>query len=106
MWTAGDANSFGDSDGDKSVPTGIVGTPSGNGYYIVVENGGVHTFGDAVFFGSTGGNKPGGHDTTGLALSTDATGAVNGYWLVLDDGGVLSCGPRRFGVVLEVTTVR
>ena len=110
VWTAGDANSFGDSDGDKSVPTGIVGTPSGNGYYIVVENGGVHTFGDAVFYGSTGGNKPGGHHITGLALSTDTTGAVNGYWLVLDDGGVLSCGAAPFwgssgGTDSEVTSI-
>jgi hypothetical protein len=35
LWTAGDAQPFGDEkDQPRAVPTGIVGTPSGNGYYI------------------------------------------------------------------------
>ncbi|MGA7567991.1 MAG: hypothetical protein WBW53_18195 [Terriglobales bacterium] len=96
VWTAGDAQSYGDTTFDDSVPTGIVPTPSGNGYYIVVANGGVHTFGDAEFFGSTGGNPPGGRNITGMATSIDANGHVNGYWLVGQDGGVFAFGSAPF----------
>src|SRR5271156_6643637 len=55
-----------------------------------------HSFGDAVFYGSTGGTKPNGHPISGIATSIDATGAVNGYWLVIRDGGVLSFGSAPF----------
>ena len=37
--------------------TGIAATLSGNGYYIVCSDGGVFSFGDAVFYGSTGGRS-------------------------------------------------
>jgi hypothetical protein len=73
-----------------AIPTAIVATPSGNGYYILLSDGGVFTFGDAVFYGSTGGNKPGGRDVTGLALSIADDGQVNGYWMVASDGGVFT----------------
>ncbi len=36
-------------------------TPSGNGYRLVASDGGIFAFGDAGFFGSTGGialNQP------------------------------------------------
>ena len=33
---------------------GIAATPSGNGYWLVAADGGIFTFGDAAFFGSTG----------------------------------------------------
>jgi hypothetical protein len=36
-------------------------TPSGNGYWLIASDGGVFSFGDAVFYGSTGAivlNKP------------------------------------------------
>ena len=36
-------------------------TPDGGGYWLVASDGGVFTFGDASFYGSTGGttlNKP------------------------------------------------
>lgn len=82
------APALGDVTGDKVTPTGIVGTPSGNGYYIVKADGGVFSFGDAVFYGSTGGKRPGGHNATGLALSLNAGGDVNGYWMVFEDGRV------------------
>jgi hypothetical protein len=76
--------------------TGIIGTPSGNGYYIVASDGGVFSFGDAEFHGSTGGHKPGGHEVTGIAISINASGQVNGYWLVADDGGVFTFGQAPF----------
>jgi hypothetical protein len=96
VWTAGDVISYGDVTNDDQTPTGIVGTPSGRGYYIVMGDGGVFCFGDAVFYGSTGGQRPGGHDVTGLSLSYDLRGNVNGYWLVADDGGVFTYGDAPF----------
>jgi len=96
VWTAGEVVSYGDVSRDGSIPTGIVPTPSGLGYYIVCEDGGVHGRGDAVLFGSTGGNKPGGHNITGIALSYNLFGEVNGYWLVGSDGGVHSFGGAPF----------
>jgi hypothetical protein len=96
VWTAGDAQPYGDVQKDTSIPTGIVATPSGKGYYIVQADGGVFSFGDAVFHGSTGGKKPGGHDVTGIALSIGDDGKVNGYWLVADDGAVYTFGQAPF----------
>jgi hypothetical protein len=96
VWTAGDAQSYGDVQNDSNVPTGIVATPSGKGYYVVLEDGGVYSFGDARFFGSTGGNKPGGHHVTGLALSIGDDGKANGYWLIADDGAVYTFGQAQF----------
>jgi hypothetical protein len=98
VWTAGNAQSYGDVQFDSAVPTGIVATPSGKGYYIVMDNGGVFTFGDAIFYGSTGGNRPGGDhvDLTGIALSIGDDGQVNGYWLVGSDGGVFNFGEAPF----------
>ena len=52
-------------------------TPDGKGYWLVASDGGVFTFGDAGFFGSTGNialNQP----IVGMA----ATPAAKGYWLV------------------------
>ena len=52
-------------------------TPSGNGYWLVAADGGVFAFGDAHFYGSTGGirlNQP----IVGMA----ATPSGKGYWLV------------------------
>ena len=93
----GDGKSYGDVQEDFSEdPTGIAPTPSGHGYYIVLSDGGVYSFGDAVFHGSTGGNKPDGNDVTGMSLSYDLHGKVNGYWLVGSDGGVFTFGDAPF----------
>ena len=71
-------------------------TPSGHGYWLVASDGGIFSFGDASFFGSTGGlqlNAP----IVGMA----ATPSGHGYWLVASDGGVFSYGdaslPRLHG---------
>ncbi len=95
VWTAGTAKSYGDVR-KKGSPEEIVGSLSGLGYYVFMEDGGVYSFGDAVFFGSTGGKKPGGHPVTSAALSLDAAGQVTGYWMVSDDGGVFSFGGAVF----------
>ena len=66
-------------------------TPSGNGYWLVASDGGIFTFGDAVFYGSKGGqplNKP----IVGMA----ATPTGHGYWLVASDGGIFTFGDALF----------
>ena len=63
----------------------------GGGYWAVASDGGVFTFGNAVFLGSTGGlrlNQP----VVGMA----ATPTGNGYWLVASDGGIFAFGDARF----------
>lgn len=61
------------------------------GYWMVASDGGVFSFGDAQFYGSTGGmnlNKP------IIGMATTPSG--NGYWLVASDGGVFSFGDAPF----------
>ena len=70
---------------------GMSDTPDGGGYWLVASDGGIFTFGDARFFGSTGAirlNKP----IVGMASTPDG----RGYWLVASDGGVFSFGDARF----------
>ena len=70
---------------------GIAATPDGKGYWLVASDGGVFSFGDAAFYGSTGGltlNKP----IVGIAATPDG----KGYWLVASDGGVFSFGDAAF----------
>ena len=58
---------------------------------MVASDGGIFSFGDARFFGSTGAMtlaKP----ITGIA----ATRSGNGYWLVASDGGVFSFGDAAY----------
>jgi hypothetical protein len=80
-----------------TVPTQVppvvtmAGTPDGNGYWLVASDGGVFSFGDAAFHGSTGGqrlNAP----IVGMAATADG----GGYWLVASDGGVFSFGDAAF----------
>ena len=72
-----------------AVGTAAAATPSG--CWMVASDGGVFSFGDAKFFGSTGNiklNKP----IVGMA----ATPTGRGYWLVASDGGIFSFGDARF----------
>ena len=67
-------------------------TPDGHGYWLVASDGGIFSYGDAAFFGSTGGthlNQP----IVGMAPSP--TG--KGYWLVASDGGIFTYGDATFG---------
>jgi hypothetical protein len=66
-------------------------TPDGKGYWLVGSDGGVFSFGDAVFHGGMGGtrlNAP----VVGMAVAPGGTG----YWLVGSDGGVFSFGSATF----------
>ena len=64
---------------------------SPKGYWLVASDGGVFSFGDASFYGSTGAmtlNKP--------IVAAMATPDGKGYWLVASDGGVFSFGDASF----------
>jgi hypothetical protein len=65
-------------------------TPDGGGYWLVASDGGIFSYGDAVFYGSTGSihlNQP----VVGMA----AAGGT-GYWLVASDGGIFNYGTAPF----------
>ena len=66
-------------------------TPDGGGYWLVASDGGIFSYGDAQFYGSTGSihlNKP----IVGMAPTPDG----GGYWLVASDGGIFAYGDAQF----------
>ena len=70
---------------------GMASTSDGRGYWEVASDGGIFSFGDAVFHGSTGNlhlNRP----IVGMAATHDGLG----YWLVASDGGIFSFGDAEF----------
>jgi N-acetylmuramoyl-L-alanine amidase len=70
---------------------GMAATPDGGGYWLVASDGGIFSYGDASFFGSTGSlhlNAP----IVGMAATPDG----GGYWLVASDGGIFSYGDASF----------
>ena len=71
---------------------GMAATPDGGGYWLVASDGGIFTFGDAVFHGSTGGDAP--QPAHCRAWPPPPTGG--GYWLVASDGGVFNLGDASF----------
>jgi hypothetical protein len=64
-------------------------TPTGRGYILVGADGGVFTFGDAMFFGSLPGLGVTPNQSIVAAAITPSGG---GYWLVAADGGVFAFG--------------
>jgi hypothetical protein len=78
---------------DTAFATGTIlnDDPKGQGYWLVATDGGVFSYADAGFFGSTGGirlNQP----IVGMA----ATPSGRGYWMVARDGGIFSFGDAGF----------
>ena len=70
---------------------GLATTPDGGGYWAVASDGGVFSYGDAKFYGSTGAmhlNQP----IVGMAATQDG----DGYWLVAADGGIFTFGDAKF----------
>ena len=66
-------------------------TPDGKGYWLVASDGGIFTYGDAAFYGSSGGltlNRP--------IVAMAATPDGKGYWLVASDGGIFTYGDAAF----------
>ena len=65
--------------------------PDGKGYWFVASDGGIFSFGDAPFDGSTGNlhlNQP----VVGMTATPDG----KGYWFVASDGGIFSFGDAGF----------
>ncbi len=74
--------------GTQNVP--LRGTSS-HGYNLAAADGGVFSYGDASFHGSTGGhrlNQP----VVGMAATHDG----GGYWMVARDGGIFNYGDAAF----------
>ena len=74
--------------GTQAVPLRAV---SSHGYNLAAADGGVFSYGDAHFYGSTGGrhlNEP----VVGMAT----TPGGGGYWLVARDGGIFNYGNAGF----------
>jgi beta-glucanase (GH16 family) len=80
--------------GAASPGTARAATPAASvsaGYSLVASDGGIFSFGDAAFQGSTGNialNRP----IVGMAPTPDG----QGYWLVASDGGIFSFGDAAF----------
>ncbi len=82
---------FSGSAGLPGPPSPPPPAPPHSSYWMVASDGGIFSFGNAGFFGSTGSirlNKP----IVGMA----ATPSKNGYWLVASDGGIFNYGDAGF----------
>jgi hypothetical protein len=86
-------DNFGDASGlplNKPI-VGMTPTSDGQGYWLVASDGGIFTYGDAGFYGSTGAirlNQP----IVGMSVTPDGSG----YTLVASDGGVFNFGDSHF----------
>ena len=74
--------------GTQDVPLRAV---SSHGYHLVGADGGVFSYGDAGFYGSTGG-----HGLNQPVVGMAATPGGGGYWLVASDGGIFNYGDAGF----------
>lgn len=100
LGTDGALLGFGDTEPIGDLPStgirgaavrGAVGTPTGDGAWIVGPDGGIFTFGDARFLGSMGAvrlNEP----MVGMAATPDGSG----YWTAARDGGIFTFGSAGF----------
>jgi hypothetical protein len=83
---------FGAASGGMNDPAvDVTETPNGQGYWLSASDGGIFTFGDASFYGSTGAihlNQP----IVGMASTPDG----QGYSLVARDGGIFTFGDATF----------
>ena len=70
---------------------GMAPTPDGRGYWLVAADGGIFSYGDAVFYGSTGSLQ-----LNQLIVGMASTPDGRGYWLVAADGGIFSYGDAVF----------
>jgi hypothetical protein len=86
VWMSDSATFRGEVSGQLNAPiVDAESTASGKGYYLVASDGGVFTFGDAVYRGSMGDtilNEP------IIAIEVQP----GGYWLAAADGGVFTFG--------------
>ena len=74
----------------------------GDGYWLVAQDGGIFSFGNVPFHGSTGSmklNQP--------VFDMAPTAGDKGYWLVAKDGGIFSFGDAEnkfYGSAVGATT--
>jgi hypothetical protein len=83
--------SVGNAQGSSPVVAADHYTYAAPGYWLVASDGGIFTYGQAGFLGSTGGqalNQP--------VVGTAPTSDDGGYWLVASDGGILTFGDAGF----------
>jgi hypothetical protein len=74
----------------------IAGTASGQGYWLVTQEGGVYALGDAKKAGS--GTLPTLHVTPSLpVIGLVPTDATAGYWLLGSDGGIFAFNAPFYG---------
>jgi hypothetical protein len=82
---------FSGSAGLPGPPSPPPPAPPNSSYWLVASDGGIFSFGNAQFYGSTGAlvlNKP----VVGMASTTSG----NGYWFVASDGGIFNYGGASF----------
>jgi hypothetical protein len=88
----GDATVLGVAEHALAAPViAITPTYNGAGFWLLARDGGIFSYGNAAFHGSTGAlhlNRP----IVGMA----ATPSGKGYWLVASDGGIFSFGDAKF----------
>jgi hypothetical protein len=77
--------------GAATTATPAAAYPLGEGYWLAARDGGMFSFGDAQFYGSTG----------DIRLNSPIVGMaghpfLEGYWLVASDGGIFSFGSSGF----------
>jgi ribosomal protein L24E len=92
VYAFGGAPSLGAPNSALNAPiVGIASTQSHRGYWLLASDGGIFSYGDAHFYGSTGAmhlNQP----VVGIA----PTPSGHGYWLVASDGGIFTFGDAHF----------
>ena len=81
--TGGQASTTSPITGLDAPIVGMAGTPDGGGYWLVASDGGIFSFGDAAFHGSTGGQE-----VTSPVVTIGATSDGGGYALPAGDGSV------------------
>jgi hypothetical protein len=82
---------FSGSAGVPGPPSPAPPAPPNSSYWLVASDGGIFSYGNAQFYGSTGGlvlNKP--------VVAMASTSSGNGYWFVASDGGIFDYGGAPF----------
>ena len=82
---------FAGSAGLPGPPAPPPAAPANSSYWLAASDGGIFTFGNAGFYGSTGGlrlNQP--------VVAMAPSPSKGGYWLVASDGGIFGFGDAAF----------
>ena len=82
---------FSGSAGLPGPPSPPPSAPANSSYWMVASDGGIFSFGNAQFYGSTGSLRLV-RPVVGMAPTADKAG----YWLVASDGGIFSYGDAAF----------